>query len=195
MQDFRQNGDEGAARLGRQEIGDLLGFFPFRKPGSHQLFQDGGAGGRSADTLPLCILWYFTSTGGLHALEDGVLREMLGRGCFALLHLDGIHRQRLALGQSIRQGGILGGRGISPPAHIQRRFPFDGEVMPTAVRSHNCLGVPIGRADRPDQRQRHQPQKFSLSQGERGEVNGGGAGRGNNRVMVGNFFAAAYLGR
>ena len=33
----------------------------------------------------------------------------LGRGRFALLHLDHIHRQRLALCQTVRQGGVFGG--------------------------------------------------------------------------------------
>ena len=109
MQDLRQNGDKGAARLGGQEAGDLLGFLPFHKPGVHQLFQDGGAGGGGADALPLRILRHLPSTGGLHTLEDGVLGEMLGRGRFALLHLDRIHRQRLALCQTVRQGGVFGG--------------------------------------------------------------------------------------
>ena len=92
LQDLRQNSDEGTARLGGQEAGDLLGFLPFHKPGVHQLFQDGGAGGGGADALPLRVLRHFTCTGGLHTLENGILHEMLGRGCFALLHLDGVHR-------------------------------------------------------------------------------------------------------
>ena len=114
---------------------------------------------------------------------------------FPLLHLDRIHRQRLALCQTVRQGGVFGEGGIDPPAHVQYRLSFGGEAMPATLRRQAGFGVPMGRADRPEQPQRHQPQDFPLSQGERGEVNGGGAGRGNNRVMVGNFFAAAYLGR
>ena len=120
---------------------------------------------------------------------------MLGRGRFALLHLDRIHRQRLALCQTVRQGGVLGECGTGLPAHVQHRFSFGGEAMLATLRRQAGFGVPMGRADRPEQPQRHQPQDFPLSLGERGEVGIGGAFGGDNGMVVGDVLTAAHLGR
>lgn len=160
------------------------------------LYRLGGTSAKNsgiADALPLRILRHLPSTGGLHTLEDGVLGEMLGRGRFALLHLDRIHRQRLALCQTVRQGGVFGGGGIDPPAHVQHRFSFGGEAMPATLRRQAGFGVPMGRADRPEQPQRHQPQDFPLSLGERGEVGIGGAFGGDNGMVVCDVLRACLI--
>ncbi len=194
MQGFRQDGHQGAARLGGQEAGDLLCLFPLHQPGVHQLFQDGGAGGRSSNAAPFRIIGHILRPGALHAGEDGVLGEVLGRGRLALLHLDGLHRQRLALGQIVRQGGIAGPRGAGPPAHNQHRFALDGEAVPAALHCHGGLGIPMGRTDRPDQPQGHQPQHFMLPHGQGGEVGGGGVFGGDDGVVVADLSAVAHLG-
>lgn len=60
------------------------------------------------------------------------------------------------------QGGVFGKCGTGPPAYIQHCFPLGGEAMPAALRRQAGLCVPMRRADRPDQRQRHQTQDFML---------------------------------
>ena len=97
--------------------------------------------------------------------------------------------------QTVRQGGVFGGGGIDPPAHVQHRFSFGGEAMPATLRRQAGFGVPMGRADRPEQPQRHQPQDFPLSLGERGEVGIGGAFGGDNGMVVRDVLTAAHLGR
>ena len=86
-----------------------------------------------------------------------ILGEMPGRGRPALLHLDGLHRQPLALGQTIRQEGVLHRLDTGPPAQLQHRFSLGGEAVPAALHRHSGFGVPMGGADCPNQPQRHQP--------------------------------------
>ena len=164
MQGLRQNGDEGGAHLGGQEVGDLFCLFPFHQPGGNQLLQNPGAGGWGANALPLRIVRHIPSPGVLHAGEDGIFREMLGRGRFALLDVNGLHCQRHSFGQSVRQGGVLGRLPVcvGSPAHIQHDLPLGSEAVTGALHRHGGLGIPIGRTDRPEQGQRHQLQDLPL---------------------------------
>ena len=119
---------------------------------------------------------------------------MLGWGRLALLDTNGLHCQRHSFGQSVRQGRVLGQLGIGTPARVQQDLPLGGEAVTGALHRHRSLGIPIGRTDRPEQGQRHQPQDLPLPQGQGGEVGGGGAPGGNDGVMVRNLLTVADLG-
>ena len=66
--------------------------------------------------------------------------------------------------------------------------------MTGALHHHGGLRIPIGRADRPEQGQGHQPQDLPLSQGQGGEAGGRGASGGDNGVVVRDFPTVADLG-
>ena len=121
---------------------------------------------------------------------------MLGRGRFALLNTGGFHRQRHSFSQSVRQGGILGRLSVCVgfPARVQHDLPLGGEAVTGTLCRNGGLCVPIGRTDRPKQGQRHQPQDLPFSQGQGGEVRGGGAPGRDNSVVVGHFLTVADLG-
>ncbi len=119
---------------------------------------------------------------------------MPGRGRSAGLYPDRLHRQRQPFRQSLRESRILGQFGIGPPARVQQYLPLGRKAVAAALCHYGSLGIPIGRADRPEQTLGDQPQNLPLSQGQGGNISGSGAPGGDNRVVIGDLLAVADLG-
>ena len=191
---FGQNGDKRRAGGGGQQICDLFGLPALHKTGGHQLFNDTGTGRRGSDALALGIIWHILLARVLHRGQQRILGEMLGRRGFSGLDRCGRYGKRLILRYHRQRGRclcllLL----IALPAGSKDGFALGGEALTGTVHRNDRFCVAMWFIHRTKQAPCRQLQHLAFAQRQRGHIYLFRADGGNNGVVIGDFFTAAYL--
>ena len=193
MQRFRQHRDERRPQGRGDQRRDLLRSPALHEAGGHQLFQNGGAGGRGADAFPLGVIGHILCPCRFHRAEDRVLGVVLGRRGLPLLDSGGGDGDGLPLGQ-LRQGVFLLLRFIDLPAWNEDGLALGGEAVTAAVQGHSGFRIAVRRRYGFEQAPRRELQNLPFPQGQGVQIGCPGADRGNDGMVVADLFAAAHLG-
>ena len=191
---FGQNGDERRAGGGGQQICDLLGLPALHKTGGHQLFNDTGTGRRGSNALALGIIGHIFLARVFHRGQQRILGEVLGRRGFAGLDRCGRYGKRLLFHHHRQRGRCLRLLLlIALPAGSKNGFALGGEALTGTVHRNDRFCVAVGFIYGTEQAPCRQLQHLAFAQRQRGHVYLFRADGRDNSVVIGNFFAAAYL--
>ena len=191
---FGQNGDKRRTGGGGQQICDLLGLPALHKTGGHQLFNDTGTGRRGANALALGIIGHILLARVFHCSQQRILGKVLGRRGFAGLDRCGSYGKHLMFRHHRQRGRCLRlFLLIALPAGSKNGFALGGKALTGTFQRNDRFRVAVGFIHGTEQALCRQLQHLTFAQRQRGHVHLCRADGEDNGVVVGDFFAAAYL--